>query len=384
MIYLDNNATTRVDPDVRQAMLPWLDELYANPSSPYGIARRSARALHDAREQVASLVEADPAQVIFTSGGTEANNTALALALTARPERRRLVISGVEHASVLETAQWWAAQGKELVVLPCGRDGAVDLEACREALSEDTALVSVMRANNETGILYPLPEIAELAHARGAWFHTDAVQAAGKIPLRLAETGADMLSISGHKLHATKGIGSLVVSSDLPRCPLMHGGGQENNLRGGTQNMPGIVAMGKAAEIASATLPGRAHPVADLRDRFENALTHTVPGITVLGKDAPRLPNTCAILVAGVEAEALIARLDLEEIYFSSGSACAAGSSEPSHVLSAMGYSPAEAKTALRFSLSRFTTPEEVDTVLRVLPGHIEALREIGPATSAR
>ena len=267
-------------------------------------------------------------------------------------------------------------------MVPCGRDGALDMVTLRSALNDDTALVSMMRANNETGILYPVSEVAELAHAFGAWMHTDAVQATGKIPVTLANTQADFLTMSGHKLHATKGIGALVVRGGLSIGPLIHGGGQEGNLRGGTQNMPGIVGMGKAAELVAGNLPGISQKLADLRDHFERTLIESVPGVTVLGGGRPRLPNTCAVLINGVEAEALIARMDLEDVYFSSGSACAAGSTEPSHVLSAMGFSATESKCALRFSLSRFTQPDEIDTVLRLLPDHIEHLRRIGPATS--
>lgn len=374
MIYMDNNATTCVDPEVVDAMRPYFGEHYANPSSPYGPGRRVARAIWEARESVAGLVGADPGQVIFTSGGTEANNLALHAALAGRPDRDRVLVSAVEHASVLTTAQRLAARtGRELVTIPVDKDGALDMNRFCDALDGRVALVSLMLANNETGVLFPLQEASVRAREVGARVHCDAVQAAGKLPLDQGDIGVDLLTISSHKLHGPKGIGALSAAPDLVVEPLILGGGQEGGRRGGTENVAAMVGFGAAAmRVDLDDLGGR---VRGLRDRLEAGLLNALPDCRVSGGGATRLPQTSNLVFAGIEAEALIALLDLEGICCSTGSACAAGSPEPSHVLAAMGLDPASMGASVRFGLSRFSTDADVDAVLDAVVRHVSRLR---------
>lgn len=384
MIYLDNNATTRPADEVREAMLPYLGEWFANPSSPYGPARRVARAVYEAREGWGSLVGAEPGEVVFTSGGTESNHAAVSMALALRPGRTRIVVSAVEHASMLSLVRALSVRGFEVVEVSVDGSGRMDSGSLRDAVDERTALVSIMTANNETGVLNSIHEAVAAAAEHGALVHSDAVQAAGKIPLEFRESGLDLMSLSSHKLHGPKGLGVLCVRKGLAPVPWMQGGQQEGGRRGGTENVPGIVGSGVAAALAAEALPGMDTRVRPLRDRLEQGILSQLHGVSVLGAGAPRLPNTAALLIEGIEAEALIARLDMQGICCSSGSACAAGSPEPSHVLSAMGIPPHLAQSAIRLSLSRYTSQQEIDSVLHLLPPAIQSLRDAGPLYNDR
>lgn len=370
-VYLDHNATTPLDPAARAAMEPFLGEQFANPSSPYAFARPASRALARAREQVAALVAAEPPRVVFTSGGTESNNLALHAAWSARPERRHLVISAVEHASVRAPAQAWVRRGGTLTVVPVSREGALDMDALRRAVTAQTALVSVMAANNETGICYPIGEAAELAHRAGAWFHSDAVQAAGK--LSLAAGACDFLSLCAHKLHGPKGAGALLVPAGLAAEPLLAGGEQEFGWRGGTENVAALAGFGVAAELAAAARPAMAARLRAWHDAFEQAVLDGLPGVLVVGRTQARLPNTSLLLVEGVATEALLARLDLDGYCCSAGSACAAGAPEPSPVLLAQGWDQRGA--VLRVSTGRFTPENALENLVPVLLSGVHQLR---------
>ncbi len=374
MIYLDNNATTCVATAVRDAMAPFLDGYYANPSSPYSFARRASSALEDARAAVAALVNARPAQIVFTSGGTESNNTAIRDAVARHPDRRHLVTSAIEHASVLNDLAHLERQGYRITRIPVDRHGLLDLEAYRAALTPDTALVSVMAANNETGVLFPLAELARMARERSILFHTDAVQAFGKAPDILDDVQADYLSVSAHKFHGPKGVGALFVRGGRLAAPLLVGGDQENGRRAGTENVPGIVGLGRAAELIRQEDREAIVRMRRLRDRLEEGLRRVAPGLHIPGSETYRLPNTSLALFEGVESEALLALLDMADICCSSGSACLSGAAEPSHVLRAMGWPDRAARGAVRFSLSRFTTEEEIDEVIeRIGPLVVQA-----------
>jgi cysteine desulfurase len=374
MIYADNNATTPLDSAVRAAMLPFLAEAFANPSSPYTAARVAASALQRAREQVAGLVGAQPAEITFTGGGTESNGLALVGALAGRGDgRRRVVISAVEHACVWETAQALAGRGYGVEVIPVSAEGALDEERARALIGADTALVSVMLANNETGVIHPVARLAGWARGVGAWVHTDAVQAVGKIPVGVGELGVDLLSCCAHKLGGPKGVGALYVRDGVRIDPPWRGGDQEWGRRAGTENVAGIVGFGVAAELAQRRLEG-AGWTADLRDAFEMRLRAEVSGIEILGATQPRLPNTSQFLVEGVESEALIARMDLLDICVSSGSACASGAAEPSRVVRAMGRARA-GWGILRVSLGADAEPAHVDSLVAALRLSVERLR---------
>ena len=375
MIYLDNNATTPVDHAVREAMLPFLGDQFGNPSSPYSLARSSAAALVRAREQVARLIDAAPDEIIFTSCGTESNNAALMAMLHADPRRRHLVVSSVEHASVLNCAKSLAKWGVSVTWLAVDCDGQIDLNELRRAVTDATAGVSVMAANNETGLLFPVAEIASIARARGALFHTDAVQAAGKVPVSARGWGIDFLSLSGHKFHAAKGVGALYIRKGVGFSPYLMGGEQESGRRGGTENVASIAGMGVAAELAVQSLREMATSTCALRDRFEEELLRRVTDVVVVGRGKPRLPNTSSLLMAGVESEALLALLDMEDICCSSGSACASGAHEPSHVLAAMGLAEGGARAALRVSLSRYSSGAELERLVDSLARHVLKLR---------
>jgi len=373
MVYLDNNATTPVAPEVREAMLPYLSGAFANPSSPYHLARSASGAVDQAREQVAALIGATPEEIVFTSGGTESNNTAVRGAARCVADRDHVITTRVEHSSVLNCCNQLSDNALRISLLPVDGNGELDLTALDRLLTRRTALVSVMLANNETGVLFPVREAAERAHAHGALFHTDAIQAAGKIPIDVNELGADLLSLSGHKFHGPKGIGALYIRKGCTIPALLQGGQQERGRRPGTENVPGIAGMGKAAELASEHIACMRTRVRALRDDFEHALRERCPGIQVAGAAASRLPNTSTVLFDGVEAEALLTMLDLRGICCSSGSACATGSPEPSHVLDAMGLTARTSRSAVRFSLSRYNTKEElaraVDDVVSVFDG---------------
>jgi len=375
MIYLDNNATTCTDPDVVAAMHPYLSDLYTNPSSPYGPSRGVARVIWESRGEVAELLGAEPGQIVFAGGGSEANNAAIFAAIRSRPERKRIVISPVEHASVLMPAAYWKQEGYDVVQLPIDPDGRLDMKSCLREINERTALVSVMLANNETGILNDLTDLSDAAHDSGALLHTDAVQAIGKIPVDAASLQVDFLSLSAHKFHGPKGIGALYIRSGETPHPIIMGGEQERGHRAGTENVPGIIGLGRACSVARVALPTLNGPIRDLRDEFERDVQHRIEDVEVIGASRPRLPNTSSILFRNAEAEALIALLDMDGICCSSGSACAAGSPEPSHVLRAMNFPDLHSKSVLRFSLSRFTERAELEKLLEVLPGHVERIR---------
>jgi cysteine desulfurase len=374
LVYLDNNATTPVDPAVRDVMLPFLGEEFGNPSSPYSLARGAAAALARAREQVARLIEASPDEIVFTGCGTESNNAAIRAMMLGNPGRRHLVVTQVEHSSVLNFVKHLEEMGFSVTRLAVDRNGQIDLGDLTRAVTKETCGVSIMAANNETGIMLPVKEAAAIAHAAGALFHTDAVQAVGKIPLSSRALGMDYLSLSGHKFHAAKGVGALYVRAGAPFSPYIVGGDQESGRRGGTENVAGIAGLGRAAELAREQLTLAADRVQRLRDKLEAAVTSNVKGVSVVGRNVARLPNTACFLIEGVEAEALLALLDMDGICCSSGSACASGAPEPSHVLRAMGLQDGSAP--LRVSLSRFSTDVDVERMIDGVVRSVEKLRK--------
>lgn len=378
-IYLDNNATTSVAPEVLEAMLPYLTELYGNPSSMHTFGGQVGGAVKQAREQVAALIGADPSEIIFTSCGSESDNTAIWAALQAQPEKKHIVTTRVEHAAVLNYAQHLEKRGYEVTLLGVDDKGRLDLDELRAAVRRDTAIVSIMFANNETGTIFPIAEAAAIAHAMGALFHTDAVQAVGKLPIDVRTLPVDYLALSGHKLHAPKGVGALYVRRGTPFRPFLRGGHQERGRRAGTENVASIVALGKACEIAAQNLDVENTHVRALRDKLEQGLIKVIPDAIVNGDVANRLPNTTSVAFKYVEGEAILLLLDQLGICASSGSACTSGSLEPSHVLRAMGVPFTYAHGSIRFSLSRYTTDEEVDFTLANVPPIIGRLRAISP-----
>ena len=380
-LYFDNNATTALDPAVVDAMLPYLTEFYGNPSSAYGFGARVAKAIETAREQVAALVGCEPREIMFTSCGTEGSNAALAAALAADPDRRHVVTTTVEHSAVKNHADRLARQGYEITRLRVNAHGQLDLAEVADAIRDDTAIVSVMWANNETGVLFPVAEVAALARARGAFFHTDAVQAVGKIPINLRATpDIQFLSLAGHKLHAPKGVGALYVNRRVRWTPYLIGGSQENGRRAGTENVASIIALGKAAELAGAAMEDENTRVRALRDRFERGILETVPGTEINGDPSERLPNTANLFFPEIDGEGMLVLLDKAGLCASAGSACTAGSLHPSHVLTAMGFPSERARGSLRFSFSRFNTEEQIDRGLEVVQHAIERLRAMRPA----
>ena len=379
IIYVDNNATTKVDDAVFEAMLPFYCEKYGNPSSVHTFGGQVMKDIENARASLAALLGTDPKQLIFTSCGTESNSSAIFSALHLCPKKKKVVISKVEHPAVLNVGKELVRRGFKLEEIPVDKYGRIDLQRMEEAVDDDTAIVSVMWANNETGNIYPVEEIAEIAHKHGALFHTDAVQATGKIKINLSESNIDMLSLSGHKLHAPKGVGALYVKRGVRFRPFLTGGHQERNRRAGTENVPGIVALGKAAELASDHIEYENTKVKALRDRLEKTLLELIPKTRVNGDIENRLPNTTNISFEFIEGEAILLLLDRMGICASSGSACTTGSLEPSHVLRAMGVPYTAAHGAIRFSFSRYNTEEEVDYIIEKLPPVIERLRAISP-----
>lgn len=374
-IYLDNNATTRVDPRVVEVMLPLLTEHFGNPSSMHEFAAPPLAAVRRARGQVRALVgAAHDDEIVFNSGGTEGANAAIRSALEVSPGKTEIIVSAVEHPAVLALCTALSGRGVRLHVIPVDDSGRIDMAAYQAALSNRVAIVSMMWANNETGVIFPVAELAAKAQAAGALFHTDAVQAAGKIPLDVKSTTIDMLSISGHKLHAPKGIGALYVRRGVRLAPQIVGGRQERGRRGGTENTPGIAALGKAAELAAQYLGEEAATVGALRDRLQAGLAG-IPGTLVVGSGSERVPNTLNLAFEGVEGEDVVLLLDKAGIAASLGSACAAGSFEPSHVLRAMRVPDAALRGGVRFSLSRDNTAAEIDRALEVVPGVIAKLR---------
>ncbi|MFG6095859.1 cysteine desulfurase NifS [Leptothoe sp. ISB3NOV94-8A] len=378
VIYLDNNATTRVDPDVLDAMLPYLSDLYGNPSSMHSFGGQVGTAIQDARVQVAELLGAEDTEIIFTSCGSEGNNTAIHAALAAQPEKRHIVTTAVEHPAILNVCKHLEKKGYTVTYLSVDRRGQLDLMEVEAAMTGGTALVTTMYANNETGVIFPIEQVGAIAKECGATFHVDAVQAVGKLPIDLKNSTIDLLTLSGHKLHAPKGVGALYVRRGFRFRPFLLGGHQERGRRAGTHNVPGIIALGKAAAVA------REHLAAvdrerQLRDQLETQLLELIPDCDVNGGGTPRLPNTTNIGFKYIEGEAILFMLNQHGICASSGSACTSGSLDPSHVLTAMGLPYTILHGSIRFSLSRFTTAEDIQQVVNVMPGIVEKLRAISP-----
>ncbi|MDD3991297.1 MAG: cysteine desulfurase NifS [Desulfobacterales bacterium] len=378
-IYLDNNATTRVAPEVIEAMLPYFGERYGNPSSMHAFGGDVAADLRRARNRLAELLGAKPDEIVFTSCGTESDSTAIWSALRTQPERRHFITSRVEHPAVKNLAEWLAQNGYRVTFVPVDADGRLDVDYFKKHLTEETAIASIMWGNNETGVMFPVEELAALCHERGVMFHTDAVQAVGKVPIDLSHSRIDMLSLSGHKLHGPKGIGALYVRERTTFAPFLRGGHQEQGRRAGTENTAAIVGLGRAAQFVAEHMAEENTRVRALRDRLENGLLKRVPDTYVNGAGQDRLPNTTSIGFDAVEGEAILLMMDRYGICASSGSACTSGSLEPSHVLRAMNVPFTRAHGSIRFSLSVFNTDADVDLVLEKLPPIIERLRQMSP-----
>ena len=383
IIYLDNNATTQLDPAVIAEMLPYLTEYYGNPSSGYTFGAQVRRAIDLARERVAALLGCDPGEIVFTSCGTEANNAALNSALQLDPGRQHVVTSAVEHSATFRHCEVLSKRGSEVTTVGVDREGNLDLEELERAVTSQTAIITAMWANNETGVLFPVEKIAEIARRKRVLFHTDAIQAVGKIPIRLADSTINSLSLSAHKLHGPKGVGALYVNKRSAFRPSLIGGSQENNRRAGTENVASIVALGKAAECAMGALEDEETRVRAMRDRFETSVLQQVPGSSVNGGGAARLPNTTNFSFAGIQSDAALMMLDRERICCSAGSACRTGSLESSRVLRAMKLSDESARASMRFSFGRFNTEAEVDKAVEVLAQVIAKLRALA-APAAR
>lgn len=380
IVYMDNNATTMVAPEVVDEMLPFFTQRYGNPSSIHAFGGEVAKDLAIAKEKVASLLGVAPAEIVCNSCGTESDSTAILSALRTNSQRREIVTTRVEHPAVMNLCKQLAMkQGFKVHWLSVDKSGLLDLEEAKEVISEKTAIVSVMWANNETGVVYPVHEIAEIAHEKGALFHTDAVQAVGKIPLELDKAPIDFLSLSGHKLHAPKGVGALYIRRGTEFEPFLVGGHQERGRRGGTENVPYVIGFGKAAELAALHFDHESEKIKKMRDRLEEGLMKAIPSARINGAPDSRLPNTLNIAFEYVEGEAILMRLDDKGICASSGSACTSGSLEPSHVLRAMGVPFTCVHGSIRFSLSRYNTMEEVEYVIREAPKVIETLRAMSP-----
>lgn len=386
VIYLDNNATTRVDAEVFVAMQPFFCERYGNPSSIHRFGGSVAADIEKARCRVADLLGASfrdkdgiATEIIFTSCGTEGDNAAINAALNAKPERKKIVTTCVEHPGILAYCKELSRRGYEVAYAPVDGRGRLDMEFMEREVDENTAIVTVMWANNETGTIFPVAELVKLAHDKGALFHTDAVQAAGKVQIDVDGLGIDFLSISGHKLHAPKGVGALFVRRGLRFRPLIFGGHQERSRRAGTENVTSIIGLGKACELAQTYLPVERLQLAELRDRLEKGVLERIPNVRINGDIENRLPNTASISFEYIEGESILMLLDRLNICASSGSACTTGSLEPSHVLRAMGLPYTAAHGTIRFSLSRFNTATEIDKVIEALPPIIAQLREISP-----
>jgi len=379
VVYLDNNATTRVDPQVLEEMAPYLNEFYGNPSSMHTFGGQVGRKVAQARERVAAAMNCHTEEVVFTSCGTEGDNTAFNAATLAQPDKRHLVTTRVEHPAVLNMAKHLESRGYEVTYLGVDSLGRLDLQELADSIRPDTALVSVMYANNETGVVFPIEQVAAIVRERGSLLHVDAVQALGKLPIDLVRQPVDYLAVSGHKVHAPKGVGALFVRKGAPYRPLLIGGHQERGRRAGTENTPFIIALGKACELAHNNFDLETTEVKALRDRLEKGLMAAIPDTRVNGDPENRLPNTVNLAFQYVEGESILLMLDAFGVCASSGSACTSGSLEPSHVLRAMDVPFTYAHGSIRFSLSRFNTEADVDVVLKELPPIIKRLREISP-----
>ena len=387
-IYLDNSATTRAAPEVIEAMLPFLSDEIGNASSVHSFGQRAKTAVETARRQVAELINASTSEIVFVSGGTEADNLAIrGIAESQKSQGRHIVTSVIEHPAVLATCESLETLGFSVTYLPVSRDGLVDIEDVRAAINEDTILVSIMHANNEIGTIQPLEEIGRLIAERRAagnphlHFHTDAVQSAGKAPLDVARLGVDLLSLTAHKFHGPKGAGALYVRNGTRLSKLFHGGHHERDRRPGTENVPGIVGLGRAAAIARPELNDRASRMREMRDYLESTETRLLPNVKVNGCGAPRLPNVSNLSFSGIDGESLLISLDLKGIAVSTGSACSSGSLEPSHVLKALGLSKEEIRGSLRVSLGAFTMRDEIDYAVDALVETVERLRELAPSS---
>jgi cysteine desulfurase len=379
-IYLDHNATTPVDPAVLEAILPFFAQEYGNASSIHGFGQKCRAAVEEARDEVAGLLNARASEIVFTSGGTESNNQAIfGVVNAANAARKHVVTTTIEHSAVLNPCEELQRRGVEVTYVAASREGRVSPEAIRQAIRPETVLISVMMANNEIGTIEPVEEIAAIAAEKGIAFHVDAVQAAGKIPVDVKSIGAPLLAISGHKLYAPKGVGALYVRDGTRLDALLFGGLHGRDGRPGTENVPGIVGLGKAAEIARRALAEESPRIAALRDRLERGLLASVPLVRVNGCCAPRTPNTSNLIFPHIEAEALVIALDLQGIACSAGAACSSGTIEPSHVLTAIGLSRDDARASVRFSLGRRTTDDEIDFVLDVIPRTVQRLRSLSP-----
>lgn len=379
-VYLDNAATTKIAPEVLEVMMPLLTENYGNPSSFHSFGSSQMEVIETARGQVARLLGAKREEIYFTSGGTESDNHALRGAVKMSSSRRGIVISAVEHPAVLDTARVLAKEGYPLGIAAVDANGELDLSNLQELVNTKTAIVSIMAANNETGVVMPLKESAEIAHRSGALFHTDAVQMVGKVPIDVHSLEIDMLSLSAHKLHGPKGVGAIYIRKGIQLPPVLTGGHQENGFRSGTYNTPGIAGLGKAAELALTHLDDTAVRERALRESFEKKVVDSCPGSFVVSERAAhRLPGTVTIIFRGIESEAVLTLLDMQGVYASSGSACSTGSKNSSHVLTAMGVDFNLSNSALRFSLSRYTTQEELDHTVKLLASIVERLRRISP-----
>jgi cysteine desulfurase len=376
-VYLDNNATTRVAPEVIDAMQPFFREHWGNPSSAYGFGNSVARHVEKARMRVAELINADPREVFFTSCGSEGNNTAIHSAIVTQPEKRHIITTAVEHSATINYCKFLQKQGYTVTFMPVEPDGSMDLHLLEKKIRPDTAIVSVMWANNETGVLFPIEEIAAICRSRHVLCHTDAVQTPGKLNIDVKTLGVDFLSLSGHKLHAPKGIGLVYVKKRTKFVPYIMGGHQEHGYRAGTENVPYMVGFGRAAQLAVEHFGEENTRVRALRDRLEAGIFKSIPNVARNGAREPRLPNTANISFANTEAEAILLLLDRLGICVSSGSACTTGSIEPSHVLTAMDVKRPLAKGSIRFSLGRYNSDEDVDFVLEHLPGVIQKLRAV-------
>lgn len=379
VVYVDNNATTKVAPEVLEAMLPYFSELYGNPSSMHFFGGQVQKKINEAREQIADFLGAEPSEIVFTSCGTESDNAAVFGTLNSYPEKRHFITTRVEHPAIINLVPYLERRGYKVTTLSVNREGQLDLDELKEALTEDTALVSVMYANNETGVIFPIEKIGEIVKSKGIPFHTDAVQAAGKIPLNMKNSTVDMLSISGHKLHAPKGIGVLYIRKGTKFSPFLIGGHQEKGRRGGTENVPYIIGLGKACELAKKNIEEENTRVKALRDYLEAKILEKIPNTLVNGDRVNRLPNTLSVSFEYVEGESILLMLSDLGICASSGSACTSGSLEPSHVLRAMGVPFTAAHGSIRFSLSIYNTKEEMDYIIEHLPPIIQKLRDISP-----
>ncbi len=378
MIYLDNAATTRVAPEVFEAMSPFLQDEYGNPSSVYALAGRSAAALEDGRRSLAEFIGAEPEEIIFVGSGSEADNLAIKGTMRKK-DGGHMITSAIEHHAVLHTCKYLQEEGYDLTVAGVDQHGLVDPREVADAIREDTRLITIMHSNNEVGTIQPIVEIAAIARERGIKMHTDAVQSLGKVPLNVDALGVDMMSFSAHKLHGPKGVGALYIRKSFRPEPIIHGGGQERRLRAGTENVPGIVGFGRAVSLAAELGHEPVERMRALRDKLIAGVLEAIPETVLSGHPVERLPNIASFLFRYIEGEGILLSLDMKDIAGSSGSACTSGSLDPSHVLLSMGYPHEIAHGSLRLSLSRYTTEQEIDTVLEVLPPIIQRLRDMSP-----